>query len=61
MFYIIGDPLDKSSVADPWHFGTDPGLLLMDPDPTIFVIDFQDVTKTISKFFSLLLFEDTFA
>ncbi len=32
----------SASVADPWHFGTD-------PDPAIFVIDLQDAGK--NKFF----------
>jgi hypothetical protein len=36
----------------------------MDPDPAIFVIDLQDINETqicIQIFFSLLLFEGTFA
>ncbi len=38
------------SVPDPWHFwcwsgSADPCLWLMDPDPPIFVIDFQDANK----------------
>jgi hypothetical protein len=34
----------------------------VDPDPAIFVLDFQDATKKLlfSKFFYLLLFEGTF-
>ncbi len=36
-----------NSVVDSWHFGTDPGLRLMDPDPetAIFVLDLQDANK----------------
>ncbi len=34
-----------TSVADPWHFGTDP-----DPDPAIFAIDLQEANKKL--FFS---------
>ena len=46
------------SVADPWHFGVDPDpdprihasdqwirIRILDPDPAIFVIDFQDASK----------------
>ncbi len=60
----------KTSVADPWNFGTDPDadpyLWLMnpdaDPDPAILVSDLSDVTKQIEEFyiFCLLLFEGTF-
>ncbi len=32
----------KTSVADPRHFDVDPD---SDPDPAIFVIDFQDANK----------------
>jgi hypothetical protein len=35
----------KSSVVDPWHFGTDPCLWPMDPDLAIFVLDLQDGNK----------------
>jgi hypothetical protein len=40
----------------------DPCLLLMDPDPGIFVIDLQAANKKLifNKFFCLLLFEGTF-
>ncbi len=47
-----------SSVADPWHFGVDPDpdprihasdywirIRIVDPDPSIFVIDLQDVSN----------------
>ncbi len=48
------------SVADPWHFGTDSCLWLMDPgpdsDPAIFVIDLQDAKKTLIKKKVFLLF-----
>ncbi len=50
------EKLIMSSVAELWHFGTDPYLLLtepdLDPDPAIFVNDL--------KFFCLFLFEVTF-
>jgi hypothetical protein len=65
--------IEKSSVADPCHFGVDPdpdpSLWLMDPDPdsdpdpALFVIDLQDVSKKLifeHNFFCLLLFEATF-
>ncbi len=36
-----------TSVAYPWHFGVDPCLWVMepDPDPAIFIIDLQDANK----------------
>ncbi len=48
--------ISKSSVADPWHFGVDPDpdprihtsdwwIRILDPDPTILVIDLQDASK----------------
>jgi hypothetical protein len=40
----------QSSVADPWHFG-------VDPDPAIFLIDFQDAkqkTNFFKKVFMLI-------
>ncbi len=40
-----------NSVADPWLFG-------VDPDPAIFVIDLQDVSKKLilTQFFLLITF-----
>jgi len=52
-FYML-----RSSVVDPWHFGTDPDPhhWLTDPDPApdpvLFVSGFQDVNK--NKLFSKL-------
>jgi hypothetical protein len=48
-----------NSVADPWHFGTDPDSA---PEPAIFVINLQDANKKLffSMFSGLLLFEGTF-
>ncbi len=34
--------LSVSNVGDPWHFGVDPYLWLMDPDPTPFFSDLKD-------------------
>ncbi len=61
-----------ASVADPWHFGVDPDPDLdprihaselmdpySDPDPAIFVIDFQDANKKLiflKKVFLLITF-----
>ncbi len=45
----------RPSVPDPWHFG-------VDPDPAIFVIDFQEASEKLifqHNFFCLLLFEGT--
>ncbi len=50
----------RTSVADPWHFGVDPCLWLLDPDPAIFVIDLQDANKKLIKKIGFLLFEGTF-
>jgi hypothetical protein len=50
----------KTSVVDPWHFGTDPD---PDPDPALFVTGNTRCQQKISFFsilFCLLLFEDTF-
>ncbi len=42
---------EKTSVGDPWHFGADPYLWQMDPDPapvsTPFFIDLKDAKKFI--------------
>ncbi len=46
-------PYASWSVADPWHFGTDPYRWLMDPDPAIFITDLQDANKL---YFLLLTF-----
>ncbi len=58
---------ESGSVADPWHFGTDPLALTKDsdpdptPDPAIFVNHLQGGNKKkMSKLFCLLLFQATF-
>jgi hypothetical protein len=42
---------EKTSVADPWHFGVDPDA---DPDPAIFRINLLDANKKLV--FSLKVF-----
>ncbi len=39
-----------TSLGDPWHFGADPHLWLMDPDPTSFFNDFKEVKKKFNFF-----------
>ncbi len=52
----LGSGMEKTSVADPCHFGVDPDpdprihasyqwIRILDPDPAIFVIDLQDANK----------------
>ncbi len=42
----LRDCVMRGSVGDPWYFGADPYLWLMDPDPTPFFSDFKDEKKS---------------